>query len=100
MKNSLDPDLKRLMKWSRGSSPPQSEDAPFGFAGRVAASLDRPAEPPTLLLQLQQIAWSSVWVSVAILICGMIVLMSQATKPKPASEFSSALSFLASNLPR
>jgi len=98
MKHHLDPDLKRLMAWSRNDSPPPSEEAPLGFASRVVTSLNRPTPAPPFLLQLQQSAWSSVWASVVILALGFLVLLNQMQIPRPAADFSSALGFIASNL--
>lgn len=95
--NRLHPDLKRLMIWSGRASPPQPEEAPFGFAGRVVAAWT-PAQAPTLFLELQRIAWASACVSAAVMLCGVLVLVSQAHAPEPAAAFSSALRFLASSL--
>lgn len=95
--NRLDPDLKRLMNWSGRALRGQPEEAPFGFASRVAAAWT-PAQAPTLLLELQKIAWTSASVSAAVMLCGVLVLASQAHAPEPAAAFSSALRFLANSL--
>ena len=94
--SELDPELKRLFKWSRLTASPQSEEAPLGFGGRVVARRG-PASRPTLLLELHQVAWAFMCGSVALIIFGVVVLEKQGSAPQPASEFSSALSFLASN---
>jgi len=95
--NRLDSDLKRLMNWARRALPRQPEEAPLGFAARVVAAWT-PARVPTLLLELQQLAWALAWVSAAVMLCGVVVLLSQAHAPEPAAGFSSALRFLASSL--
>ena len=94
--SEFDPELKRLFEWSRLVPPPRGEEVPFGFAGRVVARR-RPVSGPTLLLELHQVAWGFTCVSVALIIFGVVVLEKQGSAPQPASEFSSALSFLASN---
>jgi hypothetical protein len=95
--NRLDSDLKRLMAWAGRALPRQPEEAPFGFAGRVVAAW-KPAQAPTLFLELQRIALVCACVSVAVALCGVLVLASQAHAPEPADAFSSALRFLASSL--
>jgi hypothetical protein len=97
--NELDPDLKKLIKWSREASPSRPNEAPFGFAGRVLASRNG-VQAPTLFQELQQAAWGLRWASLALIICGGLVLAMQRSAPPPTGELSSALSYLASNLPR
>ena len=97
--NELDPDLKRLLKWSRMASPHRPEEVPFGFSGRVLA-VGRPAQALTLLQELQQTAWGLACVSLALIICGGVVLVSQPSAPAPAAEISSVLNFVANNLAR
>lgn len=97
--NELDPDLKRLLKWTREASPSKPEEAPFGFSGRVLASRKQ-VQAATLLQELQRTAWGLSWASLALIVCGGLVLLSQRSSPPPTGEFSSALSFLASNLAR
>jgi hypothetical protein len=97
--NELDPALKRLMKWSRRASPPAREEVPFGFAGRVTASR-KLVQIPTLLAELQQIAWGLACVSLAVIVCGFLLLMNQPSPPPPASEIPSALDFVANYLPQ
>ena len=97
--NRLDPNLKRLMTWSRRAAPAprESEEAPFGFATRVVASWN-PARTGSLLSELKQVAWTSGCVAIVVILCGLIVLAGQAHAPEPATGIPSALSFLASNL--
>jgi hypothetical protein len=97
--NELDPALKRLLKWARQASPSKPEEAPYGFPGRVLASR-RPARASTLFQELQRAAWGLSWAALALIVCGGLVLVSQRSAPPPTQEFSTALSFLASNLPR
>jgi hypothetical protein len=95
--NELDPGLKRLLKWSQDASVPEPEQAPFGFSGRVVASKKR-AQRTTLLQELQQTAWSIACASLALLICGTLVLLSQRASTAPEAEISSVLNFVANNL--
>ena len=97
--SALDPELKRLLEWARNAPVSKPEEVPFGFSGRVLASR-QPARPPTLFEQLQETAWGLSWVALALIVCGAIVLLSQRLSPPPTEEVSSALNFLASNLPR
>ena len=97
--NELDPALKRLMRWSRLASPRPLEEAPFGFAGRVAASSNL-VSAPTLLNELQRISWGLACVSLAVIVSGFLLLMSQPSPPPPASELPSALDFAANYLPQ
>ena len=97
--NELDPALKRLMRWSRIASPHMPEEAPFGFAGRVAAS-SKLGSAPTLLNELQRIAWGLACVSLAVIVSGFLLLMRQPSPPPPASEIPSALDFVANYLPQ
>ena len=95
--NELDPILKRLLRWARAAAPTQSETAPFGFASRVVA-LTKPVEAPTLLETLQQTTWAIAGVSLAVIICGSLVLASQHTDPASTTEISSVMNFMASKL--
>jgi len=95
--NELDSSLKRLLKLSRAAATPEPEQAPFGFSGRVAASA-KPSLPATLLQELQQRALGIACVSLALVFCGALVLLSQRSTSTPEPEISSALNFVANNL--
>lgn len=97
--NRLDPDLKRLLRWSRRGALPkrEPEEAHFGFASRVAASWN-PARNGSLLSELKQFAWASCCVALVVITCGLIVLVRQPQAPEPAAGIPPALSFVASNL--
>jgi len=95
--NKLDPSLKRLLKLSRAATAPEPEQAPFGFSGRVVASA-KPAQPTTLLQELQQTAWGIACASLALLVCGGLVLLNQRASATPEPEISSALNFVANNI--
>jgi len=97
--NELDPDLKRLLKWAREASPTRPEEAPFGFCGRVLASR-KSFQAPSLLQELQRSAWTLSWASLALIICGGLVLITQFSSLPATGGLSSALSFLASNFVR
>jgi hypothetical protein len=96
--NKLDPDLQRLLKWAREVSP-QPAEAPFGFTSRVLVER-RPALIPTLLHSLQRTAWTLTCASLVLIVCCGLVLKIWHSSPPPTEEFSSALSFFASNLPQ
>ncbi len=93
----LDPVLKRLFQWSRAAAPVKPTAAPFGFAGRVLAARGL-KHPPTLFQELQRAAWGLSWASLALIVCGGLVLAIQRSTPASTGEFSSALSYLATNL--
>lgn len=95
--NELDPSLKRLIKLSRSAEVPETEQAPFGFSGRVAA-LTKRTQSSTLLQDLQQRAWGIACASLALVIAGALVLVSQRASAAPEPEISSALNFAANNL--
>jgi hypothetical protein len=95
--NKLDPSLKRLLKLSQAAAAPQPEQAPFGFSGRVAAAA-KPVQPTTLLQELQQRALGIACASLALVIAGTLLLLSQRTSAAPEPEISSALNFVANNL--
>ena len=98
--NQLDPDLKRLLKWASKATPAEPEEAPFGFSGRVLAST-RALQVSTLFEQLQRTAWGLSCVALGLIVCGaVVVFLSERSSPPSTEEFSSALSYLASNLPR
>ena len=94
--NELDPGLKRLLNLSRSAPVSAPEEAPFGFPDRVLASA-RTAQPATLLQELQQKAWGIAGASLALLVCGALVLLQRAS-PLPEPEISSAFNFVANNL--
>ena len=95
--NRLNPELKRLMSWSSRAPSAGQDLAPFGFGGRVVAR-KMPGRGVTFVSELQQIAWSTACVAVVVILCGVVVLASQAQTPAAAADLSSALQFLASNL--
>jgi hypothetical protein len=95
--NELHPDLKRLLKWAHAASPSRPEEAPFGFSGRVLVS-GSPVQAPALFCELQRTAWPLTCLSLALILGGGLLLLSQGASSLPPEEFSSALRFLASNL--
>jgi hypothetical protein len=97
--NKLDPGLKRLLKWAREAPPSEPEAAPFGFSGRVLASRKAAADS-TLFEGLQRMAWGLSCMALGLIVCGALVLISQRSSPSSTEQISSALSFLASTLPR
>ena len=97
--NKLDPHLKRLLVWAREAPPSSPNEAPFGFSGRVLAAR-KPVQATTLFHELQRAAWAVSCVALGLILSGALVLISQRSSPPPTEEYSSALSFLASNLPQ
>ena len=97
--SELDPELKRLLKWARNVPVSKPDEIPFGFSGRVLAAR-QPARLPTLFEQLQDAAWALSCVALFLIVGGAMVLLSQRSSPPSVEEASSALNFLASNLPR
>ena len=97
--SELDPDLKRLLKWARAAVPSELEEAPLGFASRVLAG-GKPVAMPGLLHELQRVAWGLSCASLALILCGGLIWVSQRATPPPAGELSAALSFLANHLPQ
>lgn len=95
--SELHPDLKRLMKWARGASPPSLDEAPFGFPHRVLASR-RPAQALTLFDELQRAAWGLACASLALIVCCAVIWESQPSVPAPAANLSSAFNMVASDL--
>ncbi len=93
--NRLDPDLKRLMIWSRHAPPPASpDDAPLGFSSRVVAGwhLESPIAP---ILDLQRYVAIAAWASALVILCGVLFFVNQTRAPKLAVDFTSAAQFLA-----
>ena len=96
--NRLDPALKRLLVWSGRASAPSTEEIPPGFAGRVLDA-PRPSPPDGVLrLGLHTVGWPSVCVSAAVILGGVVLLLSQGRLPEPAAGLPSGLGFLASQL--
>jgi len=95
--SELDPVLKRLFQWSRAAAPAEPAAAPFGFADRVLTAR-RSNQAPTLFQELQRAAWGLSWASLVLIVCGGLVLAIQSSTPASTGEFSSALSYLATNL--
>jgi hypothetical protein len=97
--NRLDPELKRLLRWSSRAGAPGGDEAPFGFAQRVAAA-NAPKRVVDLMSELQRVAWSSACLAGVVILCGILFLVKQPQAPETASDLTSALQFLASNFPR
>jgi len=97
--NELNPELKRLLKWAHQARSSSPEEAPFGLSSRLAGSV-KPVRRPLLLLEIQEVAWGLSWVAAGLIFCGALLLLQQRSSTPATPELSSALSFLASNLPR
>ncbi|GEM_PF-2105091 len=95
--SQLDPELRRLIQWSRAANEALPEEAPFGVAGRIASRWREtivPAEPAWWgRLQL-----AAAWLSVAILVFGGTVWVSRANSASAAYDFAPAYQLIAQNI--
>jgi hypothetical protein len=95
--NQHDPELRRLIHWSRAANEEQSGDAPFGAAGRIASrwretvAQTEPAWWPRLQL-------ATAWMSVAIMIFGGTVWLSRVNSSAGAYDFAPAYQLIAKNI--
>jgi hypothetical protein len=95
--NRLDPNLKRLMQWSRLAPSNLPKEAPFGFANRVLANVPRANEDATTLI-LEKVLKTSIWISCSIILLGCIFLTSQVRQSRNAFDFSPAYQVVARRL--
>jgi hypothetical protein len=95
--SQLDPELRRLIHWSRAADEEQLGDAPFGAAGRIASrwrDVAMQAEPAWWgRLQL-----ATAWMSVAIMILGGTVWISRVNSSAGAYDFAPAYQVIAQNI--
>lgn len=95
--NQLDPELKRLIRWSRAADPSAPEEAAFGTAGRIASrwgATIRQAEPawwPRLQL-------ATAGMSLLCLAAGLLFWSNQAKLSANAYDFSPAYQLVARNI--
>ena len=94
--SELDASLKRLLKLSRSAPDPEPEQAPYGFPGRVVSA--KHARHTTLFEELQERALGIACASLALVLAGTVVLLSQRMSAAPEPEISSAMNFVANNL--
>lgn len=89
--NSLDPELRRLIRWARQAPGPVPEPPPLGFLARVAARAagELPAPEPGWWVRLQNLA---LWSSLAIVVVGLTLANRHGRAPAydvtPAFHFA------------
>jgi len=70
--NQLDPELRRLIRWSRQAEAPCASAAPLGFATRVLA-LSRAAGLEAEPRWAHRLRWSAAWLSLLVVLLGAAV---------------------------
>jgi hypothetical protein len=92
--NSLDPELRRLIRWARQAPEPPPEPPPLGFVARVAARAAGELAPPqpAWWLRLQDLA---LWSSLAIVVLGLTLATRQVRAPATAYDLAPAFQFAA-----
>lgn len=70
--NQLDPELRRLIRWSRQAAAPAESAAPLGFATRVMA-LRRAALQEAEPRWAHRLRWSAAWLSLLVVLLGAVV---------------------------
>jgi len=95
--SQLDPELRRLIHWSRAANDERPEDAPFGVAGRIASRWRETAAEtePAWWLRLQL---ATAWLSIAILIIGGTVWVTRVNAAASAYDFAPAYQLIAQNI--
>ncbi|HSH14638.1 MAG TPA: hypothetical protein VLD18_01300 [Verrucomicrobiae bacterium] len=92
--NSLDPELRRLIRWARQAPEPAPEPPPLGFIARVAARAagELPQSEPGWWLRLQNLA---LWSSLAIVVVGLTLATRQVRAPATTYDLAPAFQFAA-----
>ena len=92
--NSLDPELRRLIRWARQAPAPALEPPPLGFIARVAARAAGELAPPEpgWWLRLQNLA---LWSSLAIVVLGLTLATRQARTPATTYDLAPVFQFAA-----
>ncbi len=91
------PDLQRLITWARRSPEPLPIQPPSGFVNRVLASRHR---APRASWEME-IRWAlplSVWASLALILGGLVVFLSDGIETPRAYDFTPAYRSVAGNL--
>ncbi|HAV64511.1 MAG TPA: hypothetical protein DCY13_19350 [Verrucomicrobiales bacterium] len=97
--NQLDPELKRLIRWSRAADADAATEAPYGMAVRIAsrwrAMVVQSETEPAWWRQFQVTA---AWLSVAILVIGASVWTSRLETDLGAYTLTPAYQLIAKNI--
>lgn len=95
--SELDPELKRLLGWSRAAPDTLSEAAPFGLAARVASHWreTQAAAEPSWWPRLQRVA---TWLSLVIVAGGFAIWTVQFNRPANIYDFSPAYQLIAKSI--
>lgn len=95
--SQLDPELKRLIQWSRAAKEEPSGAAPFGIAGHIAGywrETVAPAEPAWW----SRLQLATAWVSIAILFAGGTIWFNRLNRSAGAYDFAPAYQMIAQNI--
>ena len=95
--SQLDPELRRLIRWSGAAREQLPEEAPFGVAARMAGHLRKNVAPdePAWWPRLQLVA---AWLSVAILVAGGTIWATRLHATASAYDFTPAYQLIAQNI--
>ncbi len=95
--SELDPELKRLLRWSKAAKDEQPDAAPFGLATRVAGQWRETlvSTEPMWLPRLQRVA---TWLSLAIVAGGLTFWASRLNRTANIYDFSSPYQLIAQNV--
>lgn len=95
--NQLDPELRRLIRWSRQAGPAPGTTAPLGFATRVVA-LGRTAASEDEPRWAHQLRWSVASLSLLVVMIGAFVWAGERREASNAYNFVPVYQFAASSI--
>lgn len=95
--SQLDPELRRLIQWSRAGDSKSPAEAPFGSITRIAGrSLAGVSSEESNWWSRGQLA--TAWVSITIVAAGLIFWTTQLRRPTTAYDFAPAYQLIAQNI--
>lgn len=95
--NQLDPELKRLIRWSRAVEPESTTEAPFGMAGRIASRwVASEVQPEPSWWPRLQLATAGM--SILCLAAGLLFWTNQMKPAGNAYDFAPAYQMIARNI--
>jgi hypothetical protein len=95
--SQLDPELKRLIQWSRAADEESPGEAPFGVAGRIVSRWQE-SVAPTEPAWWPRLRLATAWLSVGILITGGAFWASRLNGSTSAYDFTPAYQMIAQNI--